>query len=281
MVEITGYDREDESSMRGVETCDFDDYYGLLTIDVPYSAHMRWHRNRKMVEGQNYLIGSTIEDISNFNQNNNYAEPLTAIGGFKISSTSSLDTDPSGSGINAVRISYLDANWNEATCDVALSGTKQVTVPNSMLRVNKLEAVRVSTSACRAVGNITLASGGTPYLRISAGETKSYGGYYYVPTGQVFIITDWNCYPLKGSTADFSFELVKETKKTYNGKTYTSERSRHIGDTVATYTVFNIPPISMPHMVEGCCRVRIRGQSQAGGGSGGAWLRGYLVDRHV
>lgn len=94
-------------------------------------------------------------------------------------------------GVQAVRVQYLNASYVEATEFVVLNGTTVVpTTSSTMFRINSFRAIAVGSGG-KAVGNIDIRNlADTPiYSRIVAGYTQSRNICYTVPTGKRLYIT--------------------------------------------------------------------------------------------
>ena len=107
--------------------------------------------------------------------------------------SSSASDAAAGTGIQIVRIHYLDSDYNEQVEDVTLNGvTPVLTAGLNILRINGLHAYAVGSSGA-AVGNISLTnSGGTvTYGYITATYTSSRQAIYTVPANKYGYISHW------------------------------------------------------------------------------------------
>lgn len=116
--------------------------------------------------------------------------PGTVGTAMRVSSSNAADTS-AGTGVQSVKISYLDRNYTPGTETIALAGTAfATTVATDMFRIN---AFRVETAGAnaKAVGNITLenATGGTVYGYITGGYTRGRNSAYTVPAGKSLYLT--------------------------------------------------------------------------------------------
>jgi hypothetical protein len=137
--------------------------------------------------GYNADVGATEEDI--WTVGGTYAFPSTAMS-MQVLSTSLNDT-ALGTGLQSVRISYLDNTYADLTETITLSGTTAVpTVATNILRVN---AIRVVTAGANKVAagdvNCTNTTGTVIYRQISAGYTRGRGSVYTVPLNKTLYIT--------------------------------------------------------------------------------------------
>jgi hypothetical protein len=138
--------------------------------------------------GYNDDVGATEEDI--WTQGAVYAFPASAIQ-MEVVSANANDT-VAGSGVQKVRVSYLDNTYASQTETISLNGTTPVaTVATNILRVNALRATQVGANkvaagliTCRMIGGAV-----TVYRAISAGLTRGRGAIYTVPLGKTLYLT--------------------------------------------------------------------------------------------
>jgi len=273
-----------------VQVKDFDDFYGLDSISTPIATQKAWKSSRDYTDiaveigGVNDDIGTDWEDLTNFDQDNNYLGG-NAVSGLTISSNAVGDrynawgsgtTDIAHSGgARQVRVYYLDTNWDAQTQDVYVSGLKPVPLTTDILIPNKIEVISVGNSGA-AAGDIVLAMSGTRYLKIDKECNESFGGYYYVPDDKWLIITDAYCYPRCdiGDSLEFAYR-VQEYKDT--GEYI--EKYRWAGSYRSGGSVNMAPNMNMPLVVGDRCRVRMRVKSAYGDNAKAiGYLRGYLTE---
>jgi hypothetical protein len=272
---LYGFKRSSSSdSTADVLVEDFDNTWGLETRAVPVAYQKRWNKEYLTIYGENHNIGTTIEDCSDFDGDNNYMVG-TAISSTRISSTNVGDTYRSG-GAQIVALDYLDINWNKQTTYVPMSGNKSIGAVN-IFRPMGLYIIKAGKSGV-ACGKITLTDRLRPLLKICQGNTISRAGYSYIPTGKNYLITDTYCSNLLGNAAVMDFYLLREEPYTYSGATNYIEVTRPLGNGVATYANLS-RPLNMPYLVDEKCRVRTRILANPGTGSGQIVLRGILVDK--
>lgn len=147
------------------------------------SNHTPWYKL-----GYNGDVGATEEDI--ITQGGVY--PWIAAGGIALDvvSTSSADT-LAGTGVQKVRVSYLDADYSEKSEVIDMAGQTPVPLTDTtILRVNGLRAVQVGSGGV-AAGDITVevVGGATVYRSIATGFTRGRGLTYTVPLGKTLYIT--------------------------------------------------------------------------------------------
>jgi hypothetical protein len=138
--------------------------------------------------GYNGDVGATEEDI--ITQGGVY--PWIAAGGIALDVvSSSTDDDVAGTGVQKVRVSYLDADYSAQSQVLDMDGTTPVPLTDTtILRVNSIRATQVGTGGV-AAGNITVevVGGSTVYRTIVAGYTRGRGAAYTVPLGKTLYIT--------------------------------------------------------------------------------------------
>lgn len=256
--------------------------WALDTISIPIDVNKRLRGEFVEIDSFNGDIGTSWEDCSNFNQNNNYFEPSVSKSGFHISSSSSEDNHwTNGNGSHVVRIGYLDSNWEPNTIDVPISGQSKVSVDAEMFRINGFEVIKASGSL-KSAGDIKLASGSTVYKKIESGRMRCRNGYYYVPSGRSLVVTDSFVYLPSAQNNKVWFEYWKEVPRDYDGTTYYTERIREMGIVDGTYETNNKPEnFNMSHLVNEKCRIRIRCRGETANMQGGSYVRGYLIHNNV
>jgi hypothetical protein len=139
--------------------------------------------------GYNGDVGATEEDI--ITQGGSY--PWIPAGGVALEVVSSSVNDTlAGTGVQKVKITYLDTDYSEASQILDLAGQTPVPLTDtSILRVNSIRATQVGTGgsaagtiSCRLVGGAA-----TVYRQIEAGYTRGRGLTYTVPLGKTLFIT--------------------------------------------------------------------------------------------
>jgi len=110
--------------------------------------------------------------------------------GMKVVSISANDT-LTGTGIQKVRLTYLDSNFNQFTEDINLNGTTSVnTVATNIKHVESFETIQVGSDG-KAVGIIDLKNltDATLYARIDAGKNQFFSCVHHVKKGKKAVIT--------------------------------------------------------------------------------------------
>lgn len=139
--------------------------------------------------GTNLAVGATEEDI--WTQSTLY--PWIPAGGVALEVVSSDAADTlNGTGVQKVKITYLDADYSLATQTLNMAGTVPVPLTDTtILRVNSIRATQVGTGLV-AAGNITcrlVGGAATVYRAIVVGNTRGRGAIYTVPLGKTLYIT--------------------------------------------------------------------------------------------
>lgn len=112
--------------------------------------------------------------------------------------SSSVEDDPDkgagvpGTGAHTVKVSGLDANWDEIEETVSLNGTSAVVTTQAFLRINFAEVMLAGTGLTNT-GDITLrnASAGATQRFISTGRGQTEAAIYSVPAGHEFLLDGW------------------------------------------------------------------------------------------
>jgi hypothetical protein len=139
--------------------------------------------------GYNANVGATEEDI--WTQSTVY--PWIGAAGIALEVVSSDGNDTiAGSGIQKVRIGYLDTDYSAQTQILDMNGTTPVPLTDTtILRVNSIRATQVGANGvaaglitCRLVGGAA-----TIYRAIVAGYTRGRGLTYTVPLGKTLYLT--------------------------------------------------------------------------------------------
>lgn len=168
-----------------------------MSADDPRVVHKFGNMLTGSVNNQELLISSRI-----------YNEPGSE-GQRSINSTSANDDDPAGSGAKAVRIVYLNSNYQRFTEDVLLNGTSNVaTVANNIRFIESFTVIKGAAN----VGAIRLFTNnngtGTIIAQISPGTSDAFLAHHYVPTGSLAYVLGW------GVTCDFtgSYKLTAQCR---------------------------------------------------------------------
>jgi hypothetical protein len=127
--------------------------------------------------------------------------------------SSSASDSASGTGVQQVRIYYLDNDHVPQQEVVTLNGTTPVTtVATNILRINGLYAEAIGSNGS-AVGNVSLQNTGgtTTYARIDAGEVRAWQAIFTVPAGFKAYMIDWTisaAHPTTGRVSTFFYETT-------------------------------------------------------------------------
>lgn len=104
-------------------------------------------------------------------------------------SSSSLDDSATGTGARQVIVSGLDADYNEISETVNLSGQTAINTSNSFLRVNRIVVTSAGSGGQNAgviyagTGSISSGVPANKYATIAAGDNQTLMGLWTVPAG--------------------------------------------------------------------------------------------------
>jgi hypothetical protein len=130
----------------------------------------------------NATVGTSFETITNTNAD----QVLPVIAGADIDVVSASAADDDGStGATAVRVTYLDDNFNQYTQDVTMNGTTEVEMTEQNISFIQKAEVISSGTGLAAAGAITIAdvTGGGVHALIDAGSKESGNCTWKVPAG--------------------------------------------------------------------------------------------------
>jgi hypothetical protein len=137
--------------------------------------------------GYNADVGATEEDIITQGGSYYWIPTATALEVLSSNAADSL----TGTGVQKVKITYLDADYSQQTQTLDMNGTTAVPLTDTtILRVNSIRAVQVGTNLM-SVGTITCRTvvGANVVRQIAAGFTRGRGLTYTVPLGKTLYIT--------------------------------------------------------------------------------------------
>jgi hypothetical protein len=130
----------------------------------------------------NATVGTTFETISNTNAQQVF--PVLVGADIDVVSGDTAD-DVGGTGATSVRVTYLDANSNQATQDVAMNGTGAVEMTEQTISFIQKAEIVASGTGLAAAGAITIAdvTGGGVHALIDAGSKETGNCTWKVPAG--------------------------------------------------------------------------------------------------
>lgn len=134
--------------------------------------------------------------------------------GMKVVSTNANDT-LTGTGVQKVRITYLDSNFNQFTEDINLNGTIAVnTIATNIKHLESFDAIQVGSGGS-AAGTIDLAdlTDSTLYARIDAGNNQFFSCVHHVKTGKTAFVMGIDLGILSSGVA----EIRLEYEQTFTG----------------------------------------------------------------
>jgi hypothetical protein len=130
----------------------------------------------------NATVGTSFETISNTNAD----QVLPVIAGADIDVVSADTADDDGStGATAVRVTYLDEEFNQYSQDVTMNGTTEVEMTEQTISFIQKAEVISSGTGLAAAGAITIAdvTGGGVHALIDAGSKESGNCTWKIPAG--------------------------------------------------------------------------------------------------
>lgn len=140
--------------------------------------------------GYNGDVGATEEDIITQGGSYYWIPTATALEVLSTGAGAANDTID-GTGVQKVKITYLDADYSQQTQTLDMAGGTPVPLTDTtILRVNSIRATQVGTGGVAAGDIICRTVVGTNTVRqISAGFTRGRGLTYTVPLGKTLYIT--------------------------------------------------------------------------------------------
>lgn len=151
-----------------------------------------------------------------------------------IVSTSAQDLT-GGSGVDRIRIVYLDASGNEQTVVANLNGTTAVSIGSGFSFIQWMESYHSTTADRVAAGNLTISSTNgvateaTTFEMIRANTNRSESLRYKVPTGKHAHVIDWHIGAMKQGASQIYEVSLRATQFSNNGLSNTY----HFVDTTA------------------------------------------------
>jgi len=141
-----------------------------------------------------------LDDLSLVDPTTGILPDVTLAAGIQMEIVSSHAEDKTdGTGVQSVKIHYLDDSFDEQTETVVPAGATPVnTVATDIRRVQWISAQAVGTG-CVAAGNISLrnTAGSVTYEYIVAGGNQSLSARYTVPNAKTAYLLGWHCSGMK------------------------------------------------------------------------------------
>ena len=194
--------------------------YSISEGDVP------GHVPRRIL-GRSEGVSTALSDLTELTTG---IIPLpTTAQAVELVSTSGNDTS-GGSGVRAVELHYLDADWNVVNVDVILTGLTPVTLATEGLRFNGIHATLVGGGGS-AAGDIVVrdqGGAGVDYIVMKAGGNTSLQGSFSIPAGKTGFVTSWKGTAGKGKetelrlVANFDPHSFTKTDGSYNVQDFIS-----------------------------------------------------------
>lgn len=130
-----------------------------------------------------------------------------------VSTSTSDDGDPAGTGARTVKISGLDSNFDPISETVTMNGTTNVLTSNSYIRVRNLLVLTADATATNTnIGVITAtsSSAATVQAEIAAGDGLSHNIHYTTPNNKKAYLykVELNVFKVSGGTAALKFDAI-------------------------------------------------------------------------
>ena len=138
--------------------------------------------------GLNESVPTTFESV--WEESSVYPWPSSA-GVVTVTSSSSNDTNSSGTGARTLTIEGLDASHNLLSETVNMNGTGNVVTSGSFYRVFRMSVITAGSLETNA-GKITATISGTTVATITAGNGQTLMAVYTVPAGKTAYIVNFN-----------------------------------------------------------------------------------------
>jgi len=216
---------------------------------------------------------SVLDDISQIPGVTEIPDP----GGIQLAFKSSNANDTiAGTGIQKIKLSYLDTNWNPFTEVVELAGVSLVnTVATDIGFVQTIYAVQVGSTG-GAVGNISLVDTGDTLVfdYLTAGGNSSLTCRYTVPATKTAYIVGWDAGAIT-QKIDFRLRATVDhgDSVVVNNGIFLFKDITVIKNVSSGYNPFRIP-IRLPATAQ----VKISGKGGSSGGDASASIELLLID---
>lgn len=227
-----------------------DNQYCMVSMSDAYAAALG------LLEGE--TASSSLGEKSSISTTNleiigEYSAEPSEPAGVRVLSSSSDDT-AAGSGVQKVKLTYLDANWVVKSEVITLNGTTPVlSAATDILHIEAFEAIAVGSLGA-AQGNIDLehASGTEIYARVNTGQNKWLIARTHVPAGKKLIVTSWHGASYEGA---IKYCLQYEKDNTDIG----GNKVLIIADQMVADFKDSFIPLNVPLIVGEKCHVQISG----------------------
>ncbi len=172
----------------------------------------------------NATIGTSFETISNTDADQVF--PVIAGADIDVVSDDAADDDGS-TGATAVRVTYLDEEFNQYTEDVTMNGTSEVEMTEQTISFIQKAEVISSGTGLKAAGTITVAdvTGGGVHAIIITGQKESGNCTWKIPAGHTGYIHgfwyDVDAVAAGQGTAEIALQVAHaESSGTANSETW-------------------------------------------------------------
>jgi len=157
-----------------------------FSVGVALGKYPGWRGFRKF--GMNdVVVASTTQEM--WPVGTAKVWPTTAAVASVVSSDAA-DTVNFGTGTWTMTIEGLDANYDEISETISMTGLTPVLTTAEFLRINRMYGVTAGSSEAN-VGNITASVGGNAQAYIEAAEGQTHQTHYTVPNGHTLLVTSF------------------------------------------------------------------------------------------
>jgi len=224
------------------------------------------------IPGRKDTISNTVLD--DLTQMSTTVTPMP--GGIQLEVVSSNANDTSGgTGIQTLKILYLDAAGDEQTEIVTMNGTTPVdTLAIDFDAVQWAHTVTVGSGGV-AAGNISIrnTAGSVTYEYIQAGGNQSLSGRYKVPANKIGLVTGWQC---SAVTKKIDLRLratVQRVDRTLIAGVFLFQDAVVLNDAPSGWL-----PLDAPLLMPAGAIVKMSGQAASTGGDAGGKFNILIID---
>lgn len=194
-------------------------------------GQIAWH-NRLLKFGNNPAVNEVEETV--WENGGIYVYPSSALTLTATSSSGATDSDV------AIRVSGLDASYNEITDNIVLSGAGTATTTKQFLRVNRAFV----TGSKGLTGTVSFTNGGTTYATVNS-DNQSLMSLWTVPAGYTAYITQTDVTVL--TEANNKFGTIRLVTRLFGSVFRTQDLfSAQNSDVVREYSV----PLPVPEKTD-------------------------------
>lgn len=170
-----------------------------------------------------------------------------------ISSSTDDDGSPAGTGVQTVKVTYIDASNNIVeSANIVLNGTAAVAAGFTANEILWMETTAVGTGGV-AAGNIRLrvVAGAVEAEQISLGGNKSLSARFMVPAGYTAYLTTWDGLAVNNDQDLRLRATVTSLTRTLTSGIYHFQAGAYIPSNAAHFTI--LPSLRLPAL----CKVKV------------------------